>query len=121
MDLWVCVQPGLQSRFQDSQGYIQIPFLKTKTKKLVSYSIYVSSLYVIIAIPGAHRSQSHLAASFRHDEPRTWQFSCLPPLRRLAHRICLAYMNFRIIVLSSIYRGRKRTRLHLISATRGKT
>ena len=31
--LWVRGQSGLQSKFQDSQGYSEKPCLKTKTKK----------------------------------------------------------------------------------------
>ena len=32
-DFWVRGQPGLQSEFQDSQGYTEKPCLKNKTKK----------------------------------------------------------------------------------------
>jgi hypothetical protein len=34
-DFWVQGQPGLQSEFQDSQGYTEKPCLKTKTNKKV--------------------------------------------------------------------------------------
>jgi hypothetical protein len=30
MDLWVQGQPGLQSKFQDSQGYTEKPCVKAK-------------------------------------------------------------------------------------------
>ena len=33
MDFWVQGQPGLQSEFQDSQGYTEKPCLKKKKKK----------------------------------------------------------------------------------------
>jgi hypothetical protein len=32
VDLWVCGQPGLQSEFQDSQGYIKKPCLENQAK-----------------------------------------------------------------------------------------
>jgi hypothetical protein len=32
-DFWVRGQPGLQSKFQDSQGYTEKPCLKTNKKK----------------------------------------------------------------------------------------
>jgi hypothetical protein len=32
-DFWVWGQPGLQSEFQDSQGYTEKPCLKKKKKK----------------------------------------------------------------------------------------
>ena len=32
-DFWVQGQPGLQSEFQDSQGYTEKPCLKEKTKQ----------------------------------------------------------------------------------------
>jgi hypothetical protein len=32
-DFWVPGQPGLQSEFQDSQGYIEKPCLKKQKKK----------------------------------------------------------------------------------------
>jgi hypothetical protein len=32
-DFWVRGQPGLQSEFQDSQGYSEKPYLKNKTKQ----------------------------------------------------------------------------------------
>jgi hypothetical protein len=32
-DFWVRGQPGLQSEFQDSQGYTEKPCLENKTKK----------------------------------------------------------------------------------------
>ena len=31
-DFWVCGQPGLQSEFQDSQGYTEKPCLKNQNK-----------------------------------------------------------------------------------------
>jgi hypothetical protein len=38
VDFWVRGQPGLQSEFQDSQGYTEKPCLeKEKEKKLISY------------------------------------------------------------------------------------
>jgi hypothetical protein len=33
VDFWVQGQPGLQSEFQDSQGYTEKPCLKKKKKK----------------------------------------------------------------------------------------
>jgi hypothetical protein len=33
VDFWVRGQPGLQSEFQDSQGYTEKPWLKKKKKK----------------------------------------------------------------------------------------
>jgi hypothetical protein len=33
VDFWVRGQPGLQSEFQDSQGYTKKPCLEKKTKK----------------------------------------------------------------------------------------
>jgi hypothetical protein len=33
MDLWVPGQPGLQSEFQDSQGYLEKPCLKKQKQK----------------------------------------------------------------------------------------
>jgi hypothetical protein len=33
VDFWVQGQPGLQSEFQDSQGYAEKPCLKNKTKQ----------------------------------------------------------------------------------------
>jgi hypothetical protein len=32
-DFWVRGQPGLQSEFQDSQGYTEKPYLKNQKKK----------------------------------------------------------------------------------------
>jgi hypothetical protein len=45
-DVWVPGQPGLQSEFQDSQGYTEKPFLKKKKKKKVSGhpKLYVKTL-----------------------------------------------------------------------------
>jgi hypothetical protein len=41
-DFWVRGQPGLQSKFQDSQGYRETLSRKTKTKKkLVSPSLQI--------------------------------------------------------------------------------
>jgi hypothetical protein len=33
VDFWVWGQPGLQSEFQDSQGYSEKPYLENKTKQ----------------------------------------------------------------------------------------
>jgi hypothetical protein len=41
-DFWVWGQPGLQSEFQDSQGYTEKPCLektKTTTTKQISFSL----------------------------------------------------------------------------------
>jgi hypothetical protein len=36
MDLWVWGQPGLQSEFQDSQGYTEKPRLEKQNKKQIT-------------------------------------------------------------------------------------
>jgi hypothetical protein len=42
-DFWVRGQPGLQSEFQDSQGYAEKPCLKKKKKTEVSeYLVFLS-------------------------------------------------------------------------------
>jgi hypothetical protein len=46
-DFWVRGQPGLQSEFQDSQGYTEKPCLEEKTKNNNNkkiYLLYVSTL-----------------------------------------------------------------------------
>jgi hypothetical protein len=51
-DFWVRGQPGLQSEFQDSQGYTEKPCLeKTEKKKINSQKItkfFTKSLLVLI-------------------------------------------------------------------------
>jgi hypothetical protein len=37
-DSWVCGQPGLQSEFQDSQGYTEKPCLETSPQKKIKKS-----------------------------------------------------------------------------------
>jgi hypothetical protein len=45
VDFWVQGQPGLQSEFQDSQGYTEKPCFEKQTKKnLFIYFMYVSTL-----------------------------------------------------------------------------
>jgi hypothetical protein len=45
-DFWVWGQPGLQSEFQDSQGYTEKPCLrKTKTKHNYHFSLLQVSVY----------------------------------------------------------------------------
>jgi hypothetical protein len=49
-DFWVWGQPGLQSEFQDSQGYIEKPGLKkTKQTKQPNKNTYLS-IYVYLYI-----------------------------------------------------------------------
>jgi hypothetical protein len=45
-DFWVWGQPGLQSEFQDSQGYTENPCLKKQTNKKRGYyeQFYVDQL-----------------------------------------------------------------------------
>jgi hypothetical protein len=43
-DFWVRSQPGLQSEFQDSQGYTEKPCLKNTHKKKIFFS-FVSCIY----------------------------------------------------------------------------
>jgi hypothetical protein len=38
VDFWVPGQPGLQSEFQDSQGYTEKPYLKKKKKSFKEYT-----------------------------------------------------------------------------------
>jgi hypothetical protein len=47
-DFWVRVQPGLQSEFQDSQGYTEKPRLeKPRKKKRINIKIYLDELDAI--------------------------------------------------------------------------
>jgi hypothetical protein len=53
-DFWVLGQPGLQSEFQDSQGYTEKPFLGKKLKQNKTKQIYASpKLICWIYIPSS--------------------------------------------------------------------
>jgi hypothetical protein len=56
-DLWVQGQPGLQSEFQDSQGYTEKPCLKKpKKKKNAISSLYKNCLKFILLCVNKIRS-----------------------------------------------------------------
>jgi hypothetical protein len=45
--LWVWGQPGLQSEFQDSQGYTEKPCLKKKKKKKFDHKcLHIDTFYI---------------------------------------------------------------------------
>jgi hypothetical protein len=50
-DFWVWGQPGLQSEFQDSQGYTEKPCLKKKKKEKKKKRIYGFSCLCLRMLP----------------------------------------------------------------------
>jgi hypothetical protein len=48
MDFWVRGQPGLQSEFQDSQGYMEKPFLKEQKTKTVFHTFCYSPAHTAL-------------------------------------------------------------------------
>jgi hypothetical protein len=72
-DFWVQGQPGLQSEFQDSQGYTEKPCLeKPKINKLINWLILPNILYY-----GEMRKQSgqdsrDISIIWEQDEFGTW-------------------------------------------------
>jgi hypothetical protein len=55
-DFWVRVQPGLQSEFQNSQGYTEKPCLKNQTNKQDIYHVF--SLFCCQFLPWPRYSPS---------------------------------------------------------------
>jgi hypothetical protein len=50
-DFWVWGQPGLQSEFQDSQGYTEKPFFKKQTNKQtkIFYGLKIAIEMVLVS------------------------------------------------------------------------
>jgi hypothetical protein len=52
-DFWVQGQPGLQSEFQDSQGYTEKPCLekpKKKKKDLLMFELFTVAIQMVVSL-----------------------------------------------------------------------
>jgi hypothetical protein len=77
VDFWVRGQPGLQSEFQDSQGYTEKPCLENKTKqknKNIFRNLSASSnTFKISHAYGTNKLQNSLSEEGNFAHRKIWQ------------------------------------------------
>jgi hypothetical protein len=65
-DFWVLGQPGLQSEFQDNQGYTEKPCLEKKKQKIEKKKKGLTLVFIQLRLP-KEWTRNQISAQLTHD------------------------------------------------------